>query len=146
MQQRDILLDQIEQLGRVLGRILDEFLRLKSAGKISQGIGVTNEQFKTKLDIDINTIINLHKNDLKNYLEDKKLTAQHVEILAQYLKAIGESTINSDKNKGKKYLEKAIVLFDISDELTATFSLDRMDKKREIEHILTYETNMQNTD
>ncbi len=136
MQQRDILLDQIEQVGRVLGSILDEFLRLKSNAKISQGIEVTNEQFKSKLDIDINTIISLHKNDLKNYLEEKRLTAQHIETLAQYLKEIGESTIDNDKNETMKYLEKAIALLDISDELTATFSLDRMDKKIAIEDIL----------
>lgn len=136
MQQRDILLDQIEQVGRVLGSILDGFLRLKSNGKISEGIEVTDEQFKTKLDIDIHTIIALHKNDLKHYLEEKQLTAQHIETLSQYIREIGEYSGTTDKNTAKKYLEKAIVLLDISDELTATFSLDRMDKKRAIEHIL----------
>lgn len=43
MEQRDLIKDQIEQLGRVLGKILVDFLGLKSGGQIEHGIEVSKK-------------------------------------------------------------------------------------------------------
>ena len=136
METRDLVKDQIEQLGRVLGKIIADFLGLKSNGDVTQGIEISKNQFKNELDIDVDKIIDLSKNELKKYLLDHKLTGEHVELIAYYLINITESNILTGKQETKKYLEKVLDLYDIADELSQTISFDRINKKSKIENVL----------
>ena len=43
MEQRDLIKDQIEQLGKVLAKIIADFLEFKSSGNVNQGIEISNE-------------------------------------------------------------------------------------------------------
>jgi len=136
METRDLVKDQIEQLGRVLGKIIADFLGLKSKGEVTQAIEISKKQLKNELDIDIDKLIGLPKNDLKKYLIDHKLAGEHVELIAYYLINITESNILTGKQETKKYLEKVLVLYDIADELSQTISFDRINKKSKIENVL----------
>ncbi len=49
MIQRDLIQQQIEQLGRALGKISTGFLGLKSQGKVALGFEIANEQFNKQL-------------------------------------------------------------------------------------------------
>ncbi|MEM6524269.1 MAG: hypothetical protein AAF693_10770 [Bacteroidota bacterium] len=42
MEQRDLLRDQIEQVGKVLAKLLSDFPGLKSKGEAFQGMQITN--------------------------------------------------------------------------------------------------------
>ena len=86
MEQRDLLKDQIEQLGKVLAKILSDFLGLKSNGNVTQGIEISNESLQSELDIDIEKIIALNKTELEEYVRNRKLTESHLELLSEYLK------------------------------------------------------------
>lgn len=136
MEQRDLLKDQIEQLGKVLGRILSDFLGLKSAGKADLGIEITNQRLQSELDIDIEKLTALSKSALKEYLANHKLTAEHLEILADYLKEIGIEKLKENPLTARVWLEKAIELIDIADELSETKSYDRINKKNELIDLL----------
>lgn len=131
MEQRDYLMVQIEQLGKVLAAILSGFLGLKSKGEVSLGIEITNERLQGELDIDIEKIAALNNMEVKAYLEKRKLRAEHIEGLSDYLKEIGIG--ETDKTKASLWLKKAIVLLDIADEISKTLSIDRVNKKRNIE-------------
>lgn len=136
MEQRDLLKAQIEQLGKVLAKILSDFLGLKSKGQFSQGIEITNKRLQNELDIDIEKIGALSKDKLKDYLKQQKLTTVHIEFLSEYLKEIGIGEIKTDKNKARMSLEQAIHLLDAADEISKTMSFDRINKKKEIEKVL----------
>ena len=136
MEQRDLIQDQIEQLGRALGKILANFLGLKSSGQIEQGIEVTIKQLKTELDIDIAELVVLSKDELKTFLVERKMVIGHFETLAEYLKEIGNSKISNDKKKAKIYLTKSLELLDLEDEISNTISFERQNLKTEIESIL----------
>ncbi len=82
MEQRDLLKDQIEQLRKVLAKVLSDFAGLKSKGNVALGIEVSNECLQSEIDIDIEKLINLTKQELKEYLKARKLTAEHLEILS----------------------------------------------------------------
>ena len=127
---------QIEQLGKVLGKILADFLGLKSKGQVSQGIEISNEQLKSELDIDINKLITLPKNELKDYLLKRKLTENHLEILSEFLMEIGKSKIESNTADAKIYLEKSLEILEIADEVSKTMSFDRINRKKKIENVL----------
>nr|WP_321411263.1 hypothetical protein [uncultured Allomuricauda sp.] len=134
MEQRDLLKDQIEQLGRVLSQILSNFLGLKSKGNVTQGVEISNERFQSELDIDIEKLLKLENVDLKEYLNTRKLTETHLEILSEYLAEVGQTeTIIAEQ---EPYLIKAIELLDIADEISKTMSFERMNKKRKIENVL----------
>ena len=136
MERRDILKDQIEQLGRVLGKILANFLGLKSEGRISQGIEMTNKQLQLELDIDIEKITTFDGPGLRDYLKGRKLVAEHLEKLSDYLAQVGKFTWEDDKQKAKRLLETAIELLDIADEISKTASFDRVDRRHKIEEML----------
>ncbi|MDY0280444.1 MAG: hypothetical protein RBR35_07770 [Salinivirgaceae bacterium] len=136
MEQRDLLKDQIDQLGKVLAKILSNFLGLKSNGKVSQGIELTNQSLQSELDINIDKLTTLSIKELPNYLKSRKLNAGHLEILSEYLKEIGIIEMNKNRENAELYLRKAIELLNIADEISKTISLDRMNKKCEIEDLL----------
>jgi hypothetical protein len=134
MEQRDLLKDQIEQLGKVLANILSDLLGLKSKGNVTQGVEISNERFQSELDIDIEKLLKLENVDLKEYLNTRKLTETHLEILSEYLAEVGQTeTIIAEQ---EPYLIKAIELLDIADEISKTMSFERMNKKRKIENVL----------
>jgi hypothetical protein len=134
MEQRDYLMIQIEQLGKVLAAILSGFLGLKSKGQVSLGIEVTNERLQGELDIDMEKLLALNNMEVKAYLEKRKLRAEHIEGLSGYMKEIGME--ETDKTKASIWLKKAIVLLDIADEISKTLSIDRVNKKKNMEKLL----------
>ncbi|MCB9223417.1 MAG: hypothetical protein R2780_15135 [Crocinitomicaceae bacterium] len=138
MEQRDLIKEQIEQLGRVLGKILSDFLNLKSEGKTSQGIEVSNERFKEELDIDIDVLRNLGKDELKNYFLNKKFTAEHIEKLADYFFELGTTEENVKEHLSSQYLLRSIDFLDLADSVSNTFSFERMNKKDRIKKIIKH--------
>lgn len=133
MEQRDLLKDQIEQLGKVLAKILSDFLGFKSDGNVAQGIEISNERLQAELDIDIKKLVLLDKSELKEYLNSRKLKDVHLETLSEYLTEIGKT--KTTKVDIDLYLKKAIELLDYADETTKTISFDRVNKERKIEMI-----------
>ena len=136
MEQRDLIKDQIEQLGKVLAKALADFLGLKSKGQVLQGIEVSNEQLKSELNIDINKLITLSKNELKEYLQKGKLTGEHLEILCELIMEIGESKLKGNKEEAKLHLEKALEILEIANEISKTMSFARVNRKTDIERVL----------
>jgi hypothetical protein len=132
MEYRDYLMDQVEQMGKVLAKIFSRFLGLKSEGKVAKGIEVSNQQLKTELDIDIDKLINLSVDELKKQINELKLTPSHLESLANYISEIGIYHKNSNQSKAKKYFETSIKLLDISDEISNAVSLKRIEQKAKI--------------
>lgn len=136
MEQRDLIKDQIEQLGRVLGKIFADFTGLKSQGRVSQAIEISNEKLQTQLDIDIDKIISLNSEELEEYVVKKELTFEHIEVLSEYLTEIGKVQMEQNRENAKRIFIKAIELLDISDGISQTMCFTRMDKKSNIENLL----------
>src|SRR5690606_16419312 len=131
MEKRDILKDQIEQLGKVLARILSQLEGLKSEVQISQGIDLASEQLRCELEIEIDGLVNLTKKELEEYLKHRKFTAEHVVLLSACLKEIGKVQMEKKNNDAIIKFEKAIELLDIADEISQTVSFDRINRKNE---------------
>lgn len=138
MEQRDLLKDQIEQLGKVLAKILSDFLGFKSSGNVSQGIEISNQNLQSELDIDVEKLKALNKSELEKYFRERKLTEGHLELLSEYLKEVGIAKTRMDKNEATLCLQKAQEFLDIADEISKTMSFDRINKKREIENLLQH--------
>ena len=144
MEQRDLIKDKIEQLGKVLARIISDFLGLKSKGQFAQGIEISNERFQSELNIDIEKIIRFDKTETKEYFNHRKLAAPHLEVLSEYFIEIGMGKLEANKAGAELYLKKAIELFDIVDKTSKTLSLERINKKTQIENLIKEQSSFGN--
>lgn len=134
MQQRDILKDQIENLGKVLGKLTSKFLNLDPTEDIESHIEVTNEQLKSELDIDLDKILYFTENELKDFVEKRNLTVDHLEQLSEYLIKIGLSKNNKDI--ANLYFIKAIELLECANDVSQMISFDRIKRIKEIDNII----------
>lgn len=133
MQQRDIIKDEIEQLGRVLGKIIAHFLHLKAQGNIAIAIQATNAQLQSELDIDIEEIIAFTPEELERYADTKRLTDKHLDELAKYLYELGEIEKEKNPMNASKYFEAAKRLIITAGKISKTFTFERAELKQKIE-------------
>lgn len=136
MERRDILKDQIEQFGRVLGQLISQFLGLKAEGKILQAIEQTNKNLKSKLDIDIGKIINSDHQELSNYLESRKLHPENLERLIDYLIEIGEYKFELNDKEGIRIFKRVLEMYQILDTNSNLYSFNRVKKEDKIKSLL----------
>ncbi|MEO0331079.1 MAG: hypothetical protein AAF223_05250 [Bacteroidota bacterium] len=134
--ERDYIMRHVEQLGKVMARIVEAFLGLKCNIQMFQGIEVANQQLKDELDIDIDHLLTLDRSALKAYLLERSVTASNFEILSDYLKSVGKHKLSANQSEAITYLTQAIALFELAEEVSATFSFERMDKKAALEKLL----------
>ena len=128
MEKRDYLMHQIEQMGKVLAQVVATFLRLKSKGKVDEGIHICNEQLQNELDIDMESLARLDKIALKDFFADRKFTPAHLETLSNYMEEVGKSLDVQEPKRGIRFLKKAIQILELADEMTGTFSFERMQR------------------
>lgn len=125
---------QIEQLGQVLGKILADMLGLKS-GNVSGAYEQVAETFQAELDIDLEQLICMTKDEFEEYISDclfktAKLYYQLAEVLTEAAEAQHEN------EKSLKLYEKVLILFQMEIKETKTFSLSKQRRKSEIEMII----------
>jgi len=136
MQQRDIIKDQIEQLGKVLGKITALILGLKSDGDILGGLEQVAEEFDTELHIDLHKLIALEQLEFQKALAEKFQTFEApLEQLGDVLFEIGNHC-GPEGELRQQYLEKALWTFEYINTISSTFSMERMGKIGELKKLL----------
>ena len=123
-------------MGKAIANVLSNFLGLKNTGRISQGIEVSNEALKTELDIDVDMILSLTGHELRKYLIKKKLTSDHLELLADYFIEYGNYQMQLKRGIAVRAFKRVLELFAIVNENTTTYSVERKNKESEVEDLL----------
>jgi sugar-specific transcriptional regulator TrmB len=127
MQKRDLFKDEIEKLSKALAKILSEFLQLKTTGNNIEVINQTNIKLQQELHINIDEVIQKTKEDLLIYIKNKKLTANHIDILTRILVEQADIFIqNGDNSKAKNYLTKSVELLEAAGEIFKTISFQHI--------------------
>ncbi len=132
MERRDLLKDQIEQLGKVLGKILADFMGMADGGDVLEAENSCNQRVLDESGIDVEKMVSLSGQELLDYVNELELAPLHLEILSGYLKEIALA----DRKQAEARLKRAIELLDIADEISQTFSFERSAQKEELEHLL----------
>ena len=132
MQQRDTIKDEIEQLGRALGKLIANFLGLKTEGNVCEAIQLTNTELQSELGIDIQKLVLLKVNNLEEYIDYNNLNDIHLDQLASYVFEIGMHE-KSEHGAGRKWFEAAMRLLEIVGKKTDTITLARIELIKEIE-------------
>jgi len=135
MEKRDLIQDQIEQLGFFLRKLLADFIKSKSVGNENISLESVSKHLKDELDFDLQLFISLSNDEMKKYVLKYNFSAQHLDSLSHLLVEMSVAEFNH-KIINQQYLTKAIELLDLNDQISNSISLDRNIKKSEIKDLL----------
>jgi hypothetical protein len=139
MQQEDYIKKQIDQLGRVLGKILSDLLELKSQGSLSERIEIVDQPLKNSLNLDIEDLITIPTDNFIDTLKaENKLTNDNFEILANLLFHLADEVDDRDNIYEKKSLlyQRSLVIYEYLNSTSSTYSFDRHLKVEKIKNTL----------
>lgn len=125
MEHKDLIKEQIEQIGRVLGRLLADFFSMKTEGDLDLAIEETNAQLKSELDLDIDQLIHFSSEDLAKYILERKFRDTDIEKLANYFYEIGQFR-KSNAQPSAPYFKTAQALLAINDSFSKTITFERI--------------------
>ncbi|MEM9858735.1 MAG: hypothetical protein AAF843_15355 [Bacteroidota bacterium] len=129
MERRDVLKDQIEQLGRVLGKMIAKLLKLKDHEISPSALNDLEQELQDELDLNIDDLLALNDQAVENFLKERKFHWSHFIALSEYLHEAGQIVRGEDAVKAHLYFEKALALLELTDQVTKTISLEREIKK-----------------
>lgn len=120
--QRDYLMVQIEQLGKVLGKILADILGIKSYDRAEQ-YDIIKEQLYSELDLNIDELINRNNKDFIQIISEKLHSNMVLyEKFSDILSEAGDFyNINTEKSKAN-YSKSLLLLQEVVSK-TQTFSV-----------------------
>ena len=128
--QQDYLIKQIDQLGRVLGKILANLLGLKNQGIVSETIEIVNCSLKDELGFDFDELLAIPTdNFIETLIFEKAFNNQHLNCLADICFETAE--LESKQSKQKLLYQRALLLYEYLEKAENIYSLDRhlkMDK------------------
>lgn len=134
MEQEDRLKKQIDQIGKVLGKILADLLQIKNQGNASISIHSVFVSFKSELDLDLEEIIDYPADELIEFLKNKKgYTPSNMEILADILYHLEDG---SNPSRQYECLERALSIYEYNQMVESNFSIERMEKVNRIKSFL----------
>jgi len=136
MEQRDYIMREIEKIGALLRAIR----RRLFGGKRSEELDL-NDQFESareellnETNFDLNTFLHPDTEYTNEYiLGFAAFSAENIELLADFLAEIGFS---EDSSNSKKYLEKALQLYDLCALKSNAFSFEREKKMNAVKSAL----------
>jgi len=125
MEQRDYLQREIEQLGRVLGKLLSDLLGLKSDGKVSDSIETTDQVLKDELNLTIEDLTAIPTDKFISMLQsDQNFSNRNLEQLAGILLLLAGNRSDGDDVRKMLY-EKCLTIYEHLEKTESTYSLDR---------------------
>ena len=119
----DHLERQIDQLGRVLGKILSDLTGLKGRGRAANGLELVNQTVKGELDVDMQQLLDLPSERFIDVLKTKmRFNDEHLEKLADILLLIADDSRLIEK---KQLYEKCLAVYKYLERTESSFSFER---------------------
>lgn len=132
---QDYLKKQIDQLGKVVVKLVADLMGLKSNFNITEAEELVNTVFEKELGFNFDEIVMQKNENLIQFLNtEKKFSQETIEDIANILFELG--MVIEDKNKQTNYLQKAILLFEHLNTERKTFSFDFMVKINKMKELL----------
>lgn len=138
MEQQDYLKRQIDQMARVLGKIIADITGLKDQGKVNEGMEIADQTLKSELTMDMGDLLKIPKDEfIDTLLNKKQLQPENLEQFAEMLSELADGWLKQDAGeKAKDLYEKALAIYDYIEETGSAFSFARNMKKQNINSII----------
>lgn len=136
MIQRDFIKRQLEELGRAIGKIISDILKLKELGKVDEGIVIAQETLESTFDLDIENLLSLPLNNfVETLIKEKKYSSVHLNYLGDVLLITAELyEQKGEKQRSKELYQRVLIIFNYVDQTEKTFSLERNNKIEKIKN------------
>ena len=125
MEQRDYILREIEKIGKILSAILQKMFGGKDNLAISLETRIENSKgmLINEINFDLDKFLELNIENSNEYISSLDgFNVENMELLADCLYQIG---LNDTCDSSKKYLEKALQLYDLCNLKSKTYSFER---------------------
>jgi hypothetical protein len=135
MEQKDYLLREIEKIALVIAAIWQKLFGGKEnlAITLTQQMDEAKEMLLSGINFDLDYFLTLNEEESTNYINSfKGFTIENIENLATLIAQIGFSDTSQN---AKKYLEKALQLYEFCNTNDKTYSLERETRVKEIKEI-----------
>lgn len=138
MEQQDYLKRQIDQMAKVLGKIIADITGLKDQGKVNEGMEIADQTLKSELSLNMDDLLNIPKNEFIDTLINKKqVHNENLEQFAEMLSELADGWLKQDAGeKAKDLYEKALAIYEYLEETGSAFSFGRNMKKQNINKII----------
>ena len=134
MERRDHLMDQINQLSRMLGKLLADAIGLQQEGKLTEGIEMVAQVVTTTLELDPHQLQKMSEEAFKAHLnKDEKYTFTALEKLGDLFCFMAKP---EDQEKYKTYLKKALICYEMAMENQPNYSFNLHQKTNEVKEKL----------
>ncbi|TXF90741.1 hypothetical protein FUA23_04690 [Neolewinella aurantiaca] len=131
MQQRDIIKDEIERLGRGLGKLVAMMFNTEGGDmNPAQAWEIAQDQFRDEFDFEIDDVLELPPADLMIKLDELHLHPQHYDQLGDVLTAWAGR--EEDPSTRQRLLRRALLLYDLAGEKSGTFCMVRAKKETDV--------------
>jgi hypothetical protein len=129
-EKRDYLMQQIEQMGQVLGQMLAYLLGLKQRGATSLSLDEIRQVYDDRLNLPLSLILETPADRIIQLLTEKvKYLDRHLEKMADVLKETGDLyQASGDPESARALWEKALLIYTHLQETDSSFSMERMQK------------------
>ncbi len=132
MHHRDLISDEIERMGNVLRMIINRFLNLEPGDNVQIAINEANKQFTEQFTIEIDDLLGLELESLRQFVNQNQLTSEHCDEMANILCLLKSNNEIFIEEKRKMHLQTAALFLTIAEQKTDVLSLERMDLKSKI--------------
>lgn len=134
MEQQDYLKRQIDQLSRILGKVLTDLIGLKNKGQLIDGIEMTNQTLKSELNLDIKELIDIRTAVFINVLvSEKGFVNDSLDKFAEILWLIADQSTDVDK---REMYNKCLLIYQFLEKTDKTYSLARQLKIKELQSMI----------
>ena len=128
MEQRDYLLRQIEQLGQVLAMMLARLLKLKQDPPAGLSLEEIKQVYSNELDLTLDLILQTPKEEIIEILKSRiKFIDHQLEEMAGIISETADIMNSSGYiDEAEDLWKKSIYIFEYLQDITGTYSLDRV--------------------
>ena len=133
MLQQDYLLKEIEKIASIVIAIRQRIF----GGTENFAITLENTKqiLQTEINFDLDKFLDLNPEKANDYISTfQGLNVENIEMLADYISEIG---FNNQNDSSRKYLEKALQLYELCNVKSKTFSFEREEKISAIKNALS---------
>jgi hypothetical protein len=138
-ERRDYLKKQIDQLGRVLGKMLADMLGLKQQGQVGEAMQLVDETMQRVLSLNLISMIAVSPRELVVWLrQEHQFQPEHLAPMADILYESAEGfLLQKDTATARALWERAQAIYEHLEATETTFSLERHYRIAQIKSLLS---------
>ena len=138
MERRDLIKDEFERLGKVLGKIVANLLNLKAEGETNEGIKATEQALREEFELDLGYLAQLDDKQFIDHVTSKRnFNFLLLEQLGDIFLELGKGMLAAaDEENAILYLQKSMLIYEHISRESATYSIEREEKVMEIRQLL----------